>query len=378
MMLVSVALFAGATVGLLLYAIQWVSSRRHLREPSPPAGVLPPLSILKPLCGLDDDLESNLIQFATLDYPCYEVLLGVRSVRDAAYPIALRVAQKHPCMRVIVQRGEPGLNPKVNQLVTLAAEARHEIVVVSDSNVRVDDRYLCGIAAALEDPSVGLVTHPIVGVGESRLGSLCDNLHLASSVAAGMVGAKRVAKKDIVVGKSMALRKSDLERLGGFASVANVLAEDYVMGKRVSELGKRVEMAHSTVENVSRDRSVVDFYKRYRRWAVMHHQAVGSRVYAAQILLNPSVVAFAAFALHPTSSSLLGLGAVGTLKVGYDLATLRLFRRERIPLRAPAASILKDVVLGVAWVHGLFHREVEWRSNRLRVLPGTRLVPTNF
>jgi ceramide glucosyltransferase len=218
------------------------------------------------------------------------------------------------------------------------------------------------------------VTHPVVGVGETRLGSLCDNLHMASSVGAGMVGAKRVAKKDIVVGKSMALRRSDLDGLGGFRAVVDVLAEDYVMGKLVPErLGKRVVMGHRPVENVSRERSVADFYRRYRRWAVIHRQAVGSRVYAAQILLNPSMVALAAFALHPSLASLTGLGTIGVLKIGYDVAALRLFRAERVPLSALGASLVKDAVLAAAWVHGLTRREIVWRENRLRVLPGTRL-----
>jgi ceramide glucosyltransferase len=334
---------------------------------------------LKPLCGIDDDLERNLACFATLDYPQYELLLGVRSTRDAAYPLAQAAARRWPQrVRVVVQRGEPGLNPKVNQLVTLASAARHGILVVSDSNVRVDSAYLHEIAAAFEDSSVGLVTHPVVGVGEERLGSMCDNLHLAGSVGAGMIGAKRVAKKDVVVGKSMALRRADLERLGGFSSVVDVLAEDYVMGKMVPErLGKRVVMAHSTVENVSQRRSLGDFYRRYRRWAVIHRHAVGNRVYACQILLNPSVVALAAFALHPSAASLSGLGAVGALKIGYDVAALKMFRRAPVSLRAVGASLVKDLLLGAAWLHGLTRREVVWRENRLRVLPGTRLVRQN-
>ena len=260
-------------------------------------------------------------------------------------------------------------------MVTLAAAARYEIVVVSDSNVRVDGEYLSEIAATLEDATVGLVTHPVVGVGELRLGSLLDNLHLAGSVAAGMVGAKRVAKKDIVVGKSMALRRADLHRLGGFAAVADVLAEDYVMGKLIpARLGKRVVMAHRAVENVSSDRSVGDFYLRYRRWAVIHRKAVGSRVYAAQILLNPSMVALLAVALHPCAAGLGGLGAIGVLKMSYDLAALRLFRTQPVGLSAMGASLLKDAVLAAAWLHGLTRSEIEWRGNRLRVLPGTRLA----
>src|SRR5439155_12021378 len=120
------------------------------------------ISILKPLCGLDDDLVANLESFVAIDYAPYEVLLGVRDRHDAAYPIALALARRFPRrVRVVLQRGAPGLNPKVNQLATLARAARYEIVVVSDSNVRVPDGYLDEIAAHLEDPRVGLVTHPI-------------------------------------------------------------------------------------------------------------------------------------------------------------------------------------------------------------------------
>jgi ceramide glucosyltransferase len=286
MILISALLFLGAAIGLILYFIQFFSSRRHLKEAAPRPERAAPISVLKPLCGLDDDLASNLECFATLDYPNYELLLGVRSTKDAAYPLAIQASRRWPRrVRVIIQRGEPGLNPKVNQLVTLAAAARHGILVVSDSNVRVDGAYLHEIAAAFEDTSVGLVTHPVVGVGEERLGSMCDNLHLASSVGAGMIGAKRVAKKDVVVGKSMALRRVDLERLGGFSSVVDVLAEDYVMGKMVPErLGKRVVMAHSMVENVSQRRSLGDFYRRYRRWAEIHLNADGKLVYDCLLL----------------------------------------------------------------------------------------------
>jgi ceramide glucosyltransferase len=372
----SIILFAAASVGLTMYLIQLVSTARHLREPATPPRDTPPISILKPLCGIDDELAENLERFAILPYPRYELVLGVRSVNDRAYPVAMAAARRWPKrVRVIIQQGEPGANPKVNQLCTLAAAARHDILVVSDSNVRVDGGYLWEIAAALGDPDVGLVTHPVVGAGEARLGSLLDNLHLASSVGAGMVGAHRVAKKPIVVGKSMALRRDDLDALGGFESVADVLAEDYVMGKRVgAELGKRVAMAHRPVANISIDRNVRDFFARYRRWSVIHRQAIGGWVYAGQLLLNPVAVALLAFAAAPGRGSAEALGTVVVLKAGYDVAALRLLR-GRAPLIAFAASPLKDAILAAAWIHGLIARTVLWRGNRLRVLPGTRLAP---
>jgi ceramide glucosyltransferase len=376
----SIVLFVASTVGLTMYLIQLVSTARHLRQPvlAPPREA-PPISILKPLCGIDDELEENLERFAILPYPRYELLLGVRSTSDRAYPVAVAAARRWPRrVRVIIQRGEPGANPKVNQLCTLAAAARYDILVVSDSNVRVDGGYLWEIASALGDPGVGLVTHPVVGAGEARLGSLLDNLHLASSVGAGMIAAVRVARKPVVVGKSMALRRDDLDALGGFESVADVLAEDYVMGKRVGdELGKRVAMARRPVSNISIDRNVRDFFARYRRWSVIHRQAIGGWVYAGQLLLNPVAVAFLAFVAAPGRGAAEALGTVVVLKAGYDVAALRLLR-GRAPLLAFAASPLKDAILAAAWMHGLVARTVLWRGNRLRVLPGTRLAPPSL
>jgi ceramide glucosyltransferase len=280
----SAALFAAATFGLAALLAQGVCLRRHLRGPAAVPRRFPPISVLKPLCGVDDGLEENLATFAAIDYPDYEVVLGVRSPSDPAWPVARAAVGRWPRrFRAVLQRGEPGLNPKVNQLVTLARAARHDLLVVSDSNVRVAPGYLREVAALLEDPAVGLVTHPIAGVGERRLGSLMDHLHLAGAVAPGVVGAKRLAGRDIVVGKSMALRRADLAALGGFEVVKDVLAEDYVMGLLVPrQLGKRVVMARQPILDVSSGRTVGEFAARYQRWGVLQRQAVGPSAYAAR------------------------------------------------------------------------------------------------
>ena len=141
---------------------------------------LQPISVLKPLCGVDDDLASNLASFAELDYPEYEVLLGVKDAEDPAYPVAREAARKWPQrMRVVLQRGEPGLNPKVNQLITLAAYASHDILVVSDSNVAAEAPCLLEVAGYLEIPRIGLVTHPIAGVGEQTAGAAMETRTLS-------------------------------------------------------------------------------------------------------------------------------------------------------------------------------------------------------
>lgn len=366
-----------AAAGFLLIVIQLASVARHLRRPPARPEHCPGISILKPLCGLDDDLWGNLESFARLDYPAYEVLLGVRSPADTAWPIARAAAARWPHLcRVVIQRGEPGQNPKVNQLITLEAAARHPIVVVSDSNVRVAPGYLREIAALLCRPDVGMVTSPVAGAGEARLGSRLDNLHLTAWVATGMIAAARVAGRAVVVGKSMALWRRDLARLGGFESARDVLGEDWVLGRRVGrELGKRVAVARLPVENLSRDRGVADFLARYRRWSVMHRQAVGSAVYCGELLLNPLPLLALSAALAPSRLTLAALLVALPVKVACEAAAGRLLRPGGFPLRTLLCVPLKDALLCAAWLHGLLTDEVDWRGTRLRVGPGTRLEP---
>jgi ceramide glucosyltransferase len=373
---VSIALFVVAAVGLAAVLVQAWSLARHARGADPAPRTRPLVSVLKPLCGVDDDLERNLASFAAQDYARSEILLGVRTREDAAYPHALAAAARWPGrFRVVVQRGEPGMNPKVNQLMTLARAARGDVLVVSDSNVRVAPDYLAGIVGHLEDPMVGLVTHALAGVGEERLGSLLDNLHLASTIAPGVVAAKRLTGRDFVVGKSMALRRSDLAALGGFEAVKDVLAEDWALGVLVpSRLGKRVAIATRPVESVSSSRTVRGFVARYARWAVLQRQAVGRAAYFAQLVLNPILVAAVAVAAAPGRDALAGFAATCGVKALLDELAARRVRPGGFRVAQLAAVPLKDLLFGAAWAYGLVRRDVIWRGNRLRVLSGTRVA----
>ena len=382
----SLAVFAAAALGLAACAAQLLAARAHFRARRPPAlAFAPPISVLKPLCGADDDLAANIESFADLDYPDYEVLLGVADPRDPALAVARAAAARRPDrFRVVLQRGAPGLNRKVNQLVSLAAEARGAILVVSDSNVRVAPNYLRETAALLADPRAGLVTHPIAGAGGCSAGAAMDNLQLAAGVSTGMIAAQRLGGHDIVVGKSMGLRRSDVGALGGFASLKDVLAEDYVLGRRVgAELGKRVVVASTPIVNVCRERSVRDFAARFARWGVIQRTAVGRGVYSLQLLLHPLPLALLGAALAPGFASLGAVAAVALSKALLDGAAARLLAgaagdAESAAVAAPrrlALVAVKDLALFGAFAYGFFRSTVEWRGARLRVTAGTRLVP---
>ncbi|ATB49052.1 ceramide glucosyltransferase [Corallococcus macrosporus] len=383
MLLASTVLLLAACLGLFALTVQFALVLRHRREPPPAARTASPrpgISILKPLCGVDDDLEANLARFAALDYAgAYEVVLGVKDARDPAFAVARAAVARWPhVMRLEVQEGEPGRNPKVNQLITLADRARHDVLVISDSNTRVAPGYLEEIAQAFEDPEVGCVTHPVSGIGERTFGSLLDNLHLAASAAAGMIAAKRLAGQDLVVGKSMALRREDVDALGGFFSVKDVLAEDFVIGQWVTrKLGRRVVMARTPVFNVSLRKSVPSFFQRYLRWSVIHRTAVSPGTYLAQALLNPTPLALLGATLAPSSDTAALCLVVALGKVAVDLSTVRALRPQPLSWDAVPAVFAKDALLFVAWGHALFSRTVNWRGTRLRVGRGTRLLPAD-
>lgn len=369
--------FAAAAAGLVAVALQTALVRRHLAGPPPagPRGPAPAISILKPLCGVDDGLEENLASFAALDHPRFEVVLGVASPEDPAWPVALAAARRWPDrFRAVLQRGAPGLNPKVNQLVTLAREARHDVLVVSDSNVRVDRGYLLEIAALLEDPAVGLVTHPIAGVCERTLGSLFDHLHLAGSITPGVVAAKRLTGRDIVVGKSMALRRADLAAMGGFEAVKDVLAEDYVMGRMVSAvIGKRVAVARRPIQNVSERRTLGAFAGRYRRWGVLQRQGAGAVPYAAMGLLNPVLLGVVGLAATPSATTAALLAGICVTKAALDGAAARALRPGGFRPRQLALIPAKDLLYGAMWAVALVRADVAWRGTRIRVGRGTRI-----
>jgi ceramide glucosyltransferase len=374
---VALGLLAVAATGLIALGIEGRALRRQLRGGAPVPRAAPGISVLKPLSGGDDGLVANLASFAAIDWPEFEVLLGIHDASDLALPVAQAAEARWPgCFRVVMQGPDLGMNPKVSQLATLVGEARHSLLVISDSNVRVEPGYLAEIAARLEDPEVGLVTHLIAGIGERSSGALLENLHLAGGVATGIAAAKQIAGRDVVMGKSMALRREDLAAMGGLEPVKDLLAEDYVIGQMVPRmLGKRVELASRPVQNVVQDSTLGEFFRRARRWAVLQHALVGPWLYAAQVIHNPLLLATLALVAEPapwTAAAWVAVAGARALLDGAAGSSLRTggFRPAQL-LGVPG----KDLILGLAWIEGFFRRTVNWRGNRLRVLPGTRLAP---
>ena len=347
--------------------------RRSAPEPS----VCPRVSILKPVAGADDDLRANLESFARLDYPSYEIVLGAASRTDPAVPVVEAFLAAHPELPARLvwttpPRGEIQ-NPKVAQLVDLTAQARGSILVVSDANVHVSPGYLRSVVGSLLRPGVGLVSSVIAGEGERSFGAALENAQLGAAVAPAVVTAHRLFGRPITVGKSMAMRRADLERAGGWESVGGVLAEDDVLGQRFHALGYGVELCLDPVFNRNAVATAARTIERHARWARMRRGIVPF-CFTFELLLQPLVVAALVWAVSPTPLAARLVACALVLQVIGALLSHTLLQ-ARHPLLLAAIEPVRAAAAAAAWLLAVVTRRVSWRGNVFVVGAGSRLIP---
>ncbi|MDX1996979.1 MAG: glycosyltransferase [Thermoanaerobaculia bacterium] len=368
----------GALVSLGVVLVFHAATHRFLGQRRRRATGRVPISVLKPLRGAEPELYDNLVACARQDYPFFELVLGAEDPEDPALAVARKVAADHPAVSVTIVAGAPtpGLNPKVNMLAELCRHARFDLVVVSDADVRPAPEYLDALMAELEDPAVGLVSSVLVGTQERSVGAAWENLHLATLAGASVAAARQLAGHALVVGKSMAFRRSDLEALGGWPRVENVLAEDYLLGRAFAEAGWKVALSNLPVAVVNRRRSLTTFRKRHLRWNQMRCR-IHPPAYLGELLLMPApwvlaaltAAGFEAAPVTPKAALLVGVLVVKSLADGLLLARLR---DGGFP-SAAYWSPVKDLTAALLWPVGILRRRLDWRGHPLEIGAGSRL-----
>jgi ceramide glucosyltransferase len=364
-----------ALVNTLWIALSLAAVHRVLKEGRQALPGRPPrggVTLLKPLCGADSRLEENLETCFVQDHPDFEIVFGVQGHDDPALAVARRVRRGHPDVssRIVVHQGGGGLNPKVSNLRAMLRAARYDTVVISDSNVALCPDYLRSMHAELERPGVGLVTHLITGVGEKTVGATLENLHLNGHVASAVALSTVFLRRPAVVGKSVMFRRGEFASLGGFESVAHLLAEDYAMGRMYGSAGFGVRLCRSPVANVCVSTTVIAFVRRHLRWATIRLHMTPA-VFWLEPLSSPLFVALCAPLMGVEGWwPLLWALSVGALRDSVQWCWLR---GPAGLLQALPLAPLRELLLGLAWSLAPWQRHVSWRGNRVRLSAGTRL-----
>lgn len=333
-----------------------------------------PVTVLKPLCGTEPDLFENLASFCDQDYPDYQIVFGAADPSDPALEIARAVAARFPNrdIEIVAGRAHPAGNPKIGNLLGMVELARHPLVVIADSDIRVGRAYLRAVAGCFDDPRTGAATCiygavPCAGFA-SRLGAMQVNDHFAPSV----VVATALEPLTYCFGATMAVRRDVLERIGGLQAVAEHLADDYLLGKLVAEAGYRVALVPHAVQTSASDDSLAALWRHELRWAraISGQRPAG---YAGSVVTYavPFAAAFAIAARTPFSAVV--LAAATSLRVLLHYEGRRTFAPQT---RASAWLIpLRDLFGLAIWAASFFGKRVLWKTGDYRLDAGGRMAP---
>jgi ceramide glucosyltransferase len=234
-----------------------------------PPGFTPPLTLLKPLHGAEPGLEAHLASFFEQDYPQYEILFCARSAEDAGLETARRVARRYPRIpSKFLSTGEPPyINAKVRSMELMEEAAAHDILVISDSDVRVMPDYLRAVALPFADMRVGGITCPYRGVAaEGGLWARLEAVGMSVEMTAGVLVARMMEGMQFTLGPTMAFRRETVRRMGGFCVTADYCADDFVLGNETFKLGQTVVLSHHAIDHMVINASLVQSLKHQVRW----------------------------------------------------------------------------------------------------------------
>ena len=355
------AYLAGATVATLGFA-----RRRNVAAKDGP-----PISVLKPLHGAEPGLYDNLASFADQDYPRFELVLGVRERDDSALPVARRLIAERPgrAIELVVDPHAAGSNLKVANLENMMPAARHDLIVVADSDMRVTRDYLASVAATLVNPRTGIVTclykaTPIGGLW-SRLAALHVNFGFLPSALVG----DALGIGGGCFGATLALRRSALQRVGGFGRVRDELADDHRLGAAVRELGLDCVLSPYLVDNRVSEPSFRKLWRHELRWA-RTSRTMAPVGFAGSIVTHTVAVMALCAAL---SGSAAAWGIVALSLALRWLSATTIARALNLPRTGLWLLPLRDALSFAVFIGSFCGRSVLWRDQLFRVEPSGQM-----
>lgn len=377
MILLSAGAAAGLAFSLAFWATALAWARGLRRRQPPPPDRLPPVTILKPVRGRDADTPANFESYGALAGPGVQVLFGVGADEDAAVPVIrdLQAAFPDRDIGLVVARARRGTNPKVRILGDLLDHAKHDLLVIADGDTRVGPGYLEAVLAPFADPAVGCATCLYRNAGGAGLGQRLEALTVAVDFIPSVLVAERLQGATFALGATVAVRRRALEAIGGFAALADHVADDFVIGRWIHRAGYRVHLASYVVEHRNRLEGLADSLRHQLRWArtTRSCQPAG---YLGTILTNSTLLA-GLFVLSQGFAPAALAGALGA--VGIRMALGALFARRVLGDRASARAIwllpLRDLIGAGIWAASLAGSRIIWAGRAYRLVRDGRLVP---
>lgn len=365
-----VALAAGSWVYCLLTLWAVLDWRRQRAGGTDAAE---PVSVLKPLHGLDDGLEENLRSFFEQDYPQFELLFAARREDDAGLALARKLSRQYPHVpaRFFVTGEPPYANAKVWSLEIMTREAAHDLLVMSDSDIRVTPDLLRTLAREFADPRLGVATCPYRAVPGASFWSLLEALGMNTEFWGGCFVARLVERGvHFAVGPTIAARRRVIEDAGGWPRLSQYLAEDFVLGQRASERGHGVILSSYVIEHRIGAQPLRANFAHRLRW---NRSTRRSRPwgYLGQVFTNPLPLGLLAAAAAPAHAGWL-LGAAVLLRALAAWSVSQLALRDPLCRRYWHLVPLQDLLSFAFWVAGFFGNTIEWRGRCYRLLADGR------
>jgi ceramide glucosyltransferase len=369
-------ILVGAIAPLGYYAMATIAAWRFFRRPVPPRDFTPPVSIIKPVKGLDREAYENYASFCRQDYPDFEILFNVPDEQDPAIPIIEQLKKDFPerPIRLLIGAEKLGTCNKVNKMVRMVREARHEILVISDSDIRVGPDYLRAVAAPFRDADVGCVTCLYRGLTDNSLASQLEALGNTSDFDAGVLSRWLLGGVDFALGATMATTKTRLAEIGGFEALVDHFTDDYELGHRIHARGYRVVLTNFPVFTVFPTQTMRQCFRHQVRWNLTMRHAQpwghfglllthGLPWAIAAALVSPSAGVAVAYLAAYLVFRLTMAWTVGVWGVKDSLLRRRMWM---VPLR--------DAFAFIVWLTSFFTRRIEWRGAEFYIR-NKRLVP---
>jgi ceramide glucosyltransferase len=373
------ALLACTAFACCFYVLGIASAFVHLRTRATVerSTALPPITLLKPLKGLEEDLERCLTSFFAQQYPGpLEIVFATATRDDEALTVARQVAARFPQVRArfVLSDVNWGLNPKVSNLQGALRAANTDLVLQTDANVWAPPSYVREIVSELLRERGALLSSLVTGIGERSLGAAMENLQLTAYVAPACCAAWVIGGVPCVIGKSMLFRKSELRALGGLALVKDSLAEDWLIGQTYAEAGKKVILSATPIRNVNVDMRTERSLKRHARWLKMR-AVIHPLSFVADVLANPIALALMLFLAGRAPIYGWALLTITLVKTLIDGLMVRAIRGSWMPAWMVLTVPVKDLLMLAVWCYASCSRSVVWRGTRFRLGPGSQLMP---